>query len=211
MRLILIPSLITLAVTILRVVGELEHWPEGFFGRAGGGGTAIVGIVWLVPIFGIYFALKLTAANGAPRSFARAFMFVIPAAVLMQSRPFLAQHFLPHGISLKGWLMFLWSLAVLAALLALPAWPRLWKILLAYGFAARVPVAVVILFALRGNWGTHYDSVAQSFQAMGLFQKWLWLGISAQVFYWVAFTLVAGMLFGTIAGAIARAMRRPVS
>lgn len=121
MRLILIPSLITLAVTVLRLAGELEHWSERFFGRAGGGGNAIVGIVWLIPVFGVFFALKLGAANYLPRSFGKTFLFVIPAAALMYWRPFLARHFLAQTVSLKGWLIFFWSLAILAALLTLPA------------------------------------------------------------------------------------------
>ena len=150
-KLILVPGLITLGVTILRLVGELEHWSRRFFGNGGGGGAPIVGIVWLAPVFGIYFALKLSAANDFPRSFGRALVLVIPAAALMYGRPFLAQHLLPQTISLKSWLIFFWSFAILAALLTLPAWLRLWKTLLAYGFAARVPVAVVMLLALWGK------------------------------------------------------------
>lgn len=68
-----------------------------------------------------------------------------------------------------------------------------------------------MLLALRGNWGTHYDFVPQPFQATGVFQKWLWLGLFAQLFFWLEYTLVAGMLFGSIAGAITRPVRRPVS
>ena len=58
-RLILVPAGITLAVTLLRLIGELQEWSSALFNRSAGGGGAIVGIVWLVPVFGIYFALKL--------------------------------------------------------------------------------------------------------------------------------------------------------
>ncbi len=206
MRLIAIPALITLGVTILRLVGELRHWWIVLFDPVGAG--AIVGIVWLAPVFGIYFALKLSAANDVPRSFGRAFVFVVPAAVML-ARDFLAKHLLPDSISFRGWLVFLWSLFALAALLTLPAWPRLWKTLLAYGYAARIPVVVVMLLALRGRWGTHYDSVPQAFQATGLFQRWLWLGFFSQLTFWVGYTIVSGILFGSVAGTIARAVRRP--
>ncbi len=53
--LIKIPALITLAVTLLRLVGELLDWPSLFFNAEAGGGFAIVGIVWLAPIFGVCF------------------------------------------------------------------------------------------------------------------------------------------------------------
>src|SRR6185295_3142583 len=62
----LVPSLITLAITILRLVGELQNWSPTFFSRAAGGAGAIVGIVWLVPIFGVYFAVKLAKAGATP-------------------------------------------------------------------------------------------------------------------------------------------------
>src|SRR5947209_4079846 len=58
LKLILVPSLITLAVTILRVAGELQNWPAPFFVKQGGGGGAIVGISWLPIFFGIYFAFQ---------------------------------------------------------------------------------------------------------------------------------------------------------
>jgi len=40
--LIVIPALITLAVTLLRLVGDLEHWPSPRFSNAAGGGGASV-------------------------------------------------------------------------------------------------------------------------------------------------------------------------
>ena len=48
-RLILIPSLITLGVTLLRLAGELTNGSPTLFSRAVGGGAALVGIIWLVP------------------------------------------------------------------------------------------------------------------------------------------------------------------
>src|SRR2546422_11077975 len=64
--LILTPALITLAVTVLRLIGELQHWSPRFFSREAGGAGAVVGIVWLVPIFGVYFAWNLAKAGLAP-------------------------------------------------------------------------------------------------------------------------------------------------
>jgi hypothetical protein len=53
-RLIVVPAVITFAVTLLRLVGELQHWSPRFFSREPGGAGAIIGIVWLVPIFGVF-------------------------------------------------------------------------------------------------------------------------------------------------------------
>jgi hypothetical protein len=61
--LILVPAVITLAVTLLRLVGELLRWNPTLFSREAGGAGAIVGIVWLVPVFGGYFAWKLVQAG----------------------------------------------------------------------------------------------------------------------------------------------------
>lgn len=63
MHLILVPALISLGVTILRLVGELKNWSPLLFNPEAGGGGALVGIAWLVPIFGIYFGLKLAKLN----------------------------------------------------------------------------------------------------------------------------------------------------
>src|SRR3990172_10555561 len=67
-RLIIIPSVITLFVTLFRLTGELRHWSTVLFNPAAGGGGALIGISLLVPIFGIYFALKLSAAGTGPGS-----------------------------------------------------------------------------------------------------------------------------------------------
>jgi hypothetical protein len=62
-RLVLISGLITLGVTVLRLVGELQHWPKVWFHPEPGGGFAPIGIVCLPIVFGIYFALKPAGAG----------------------------------------------------------------------------------------------------------------------------------------------------
>jgi hypothetical protein len=76
-RLIAIPMVITLAVTILRLVGELNHWPTLGFNTAAGGGGALVGISWLPLVFGPYFALKLAAAGDGPASSRKVIGFAV--------------------------------------------------------------------------------------------------------------------------------------
>jgi hypothetical protein len=81
-RLIVVPAIITLFVTLLRLVGELQRWSPKFFSREAGGAGALVGIVWLVPIFGIYLAIRLNQAGHGPISRARAIGFALAALVV---------------------------------------------------------------------------------------------------------------------------------
>ena len=55
--------LVTLAVTLLRLTGELRGWSEDYFSRLPGGGLAIVGITWLVPFVGAYLGWQLARAG----------------------------------------------------------------------------------------------------------------------------------------------------
>src|SRR6188474_1589377 len=66
--LVLVPALITLGITLLRLAGELMGWSPVFFSRAAGGAGAIVGIVWLVPVFGFLFGRKLAESSPAPKA-----------------------------------------------------------------------------------------------------------------------------------------------
>lgn len=63
-KLIMIPAVITLAVTLLRLVGEFMNLPAWLANKEAGGAGALIGIAWLAPIFGIYFASKLKDAPG---------------------------------------------------------------------------------------------------------------------------------------------------
>src|SRR5438876_8786688 len=43
-----IPALITLAITLIRLIGERQGWSKVWFNPDPGGGAAPIGIVWLV-------------------------------------------------------------------------------------------------------------------------------------------------------------------
>ena len=60
---VLVAGVITLLVSLLRLYGELQEWSPTLFGKAAGGGMGLVGIAFLVPIFGFWFGRRL-AANG---------------------------------------------------------------------------------------------------------------------------------------------------
>ena len=77
MRLVLVPALISLVVTLWRLTGELLTWSTVFFNPEAGGVGAIIGITWLAPIFGIYFALHLAKNGDAPSSWGKAIGLVV--------------------------------------------------------------------------------------------------------------------------------------
>jgi hypothetical protein len=198
MRLILIPSLITLAITILRLVGELQHWPIALFNPAAGGGGALIGISWLPPIFGAYFAFKLASSDEQHPSAGRMILFSLLAIAVLVGAAFV-------GFSLDndpkpGSLPFVIAPlvgSIIALVVIARPWPALFKTLLAYAFAARIPVAIVMLFAIYGNWGTHYDvAPGPDFPEMHWLNKWLLIGAYPQLIIWIAYTVLVGSLFG---------------
>jgi hypothetical protein len=73
-NLIFVPALITLAITRLRLTGELMKGSPVFFNKSAGGG-ALIGISWLVPIFGFYFVYQLMRANEHPAGIGGVFGF----------------------------------------------------------------------------------------------------------------------------------------
>jgi hypothetical protein len=101
--------------------------------------------------------------------------------------------------------------AIAALLVTLRAWPALGRTLLAYAFAARVPVAVVMLAAILGSWGTHYDVPPPGFPEMAPLWKWLLIGALPQMTIWIWLTVAVGSLFGMGAFALARRGRSPAA
>ncbi len=72
--LVLVPAVITLAVTLLRLSLEISGSAAWLASTESGGGAALLGISWLPLIFGPYFAIKLQQANpGAPGLLKRLF------------------------------------------------------------------------------------------------------------------------------------------
>lgn len=206
-NLILVPAVITLAVTLLRLTGELMHWSSRFFNPAPGGIGAVVGIAWLAPLFGIYFALKLAEAGlGSPAGPAIGWsalgLLVMPvlgfAAVKLGGLD-------PQGFGVFGVFVVL---SIVGVVLAYRGGPALWRTLFAYALAARIPVAIVMLVAILGNWGTHYDVVQPNFPPMNPFAKWLLIGVVPQMTVWIWYTITTGMLLGSIVVALTGKDRR---
>jgi hypothetical protein len=202
-RLILWPSVITLAITALRLVGELQHWSPKYFNPEPGGGGALVGISWLPFIFGVYFAVRLVGAGEGPDSAIRAILIPI-LGIALQMAGAVASILISKTPSIGAILLI--NFAALVALISQRwGWSALFKTLLAYSFAARIPVALIMLFAIRGDWKTHYDvAPTPDFPAMPWFTKWLLIGALPQFVIWIAFTVIIGGLLGGITGAVMR-------
>lgn len=201
-RLIFIPSVITLGVTLLRLVGELQNWPSVLFNRGAGGGFALVGITWLAFVFGVYFALKLAGTEDDQPGAGRIVGFALLGLVIL-----FAGLFLGFGIKAKfpGKIVIGLVLIIAGALTPFLGWKALAKVLLAYGYAARIPVVILMYFAMRGNWGTHYDAISPGFpENVDFWTKYVQLAVIPQMFMWIGFTTVMGSLLGGIALALTR-------
>lgn len=200
-KLVVVPAVITLVVTMVRLLGELMHWSVMLFNPAPGGGGAIVGIAWLVPVFGVYFALKLAASGERPASAGPAIAFALLGIALVPVAGFVGIQLgaAPNTLALLA--VFVVA-SIVGALVAFRGWPALGRTLLAYGLAARIPVALIMLIAMLANWGTHYDVAPPGFPEMGPIAKWLIIGAAPQFTIWIWFTMALGALFGGIALAI---------
>src|SRR5258707_5459490 len=209
-KLILVPALITLAVTLLRLTGELMHWSKALFNPAAGGGGALVGIAWLVPVFGVYFGLKLAGAGLAPAAVGPAIGYSVLGFALVPALGFGAVKLGLSPQSFGAFALFI-VLGIVGAVIAYRAWPALGRVLLAYGLAGRVPVAIVMLVAILGRWGTHYHVAPQNLSAMNPIAKWLLIGLLPQLTIWIWFTIAPGLIFGTVAVAATGRARHPAT
>jgi hypothetical protein len=203
MPLILIPAVITLAVTLLRLVGELQHWSPALFNPAAGGGGSLVGISWLIPIFGIYFAWALNARGEGPSSAWKAAGLALLAAL---GNTAVMVGVFAMKVSPLATLAVFAVTSWIAIVVAYRGWPALGRTLLTYAAAARLPVAILMLVAIFGNWGTHYDVAppdVPQVDAMTPIVKWFWIGLVPQATIWIYLTVVGGMIVGGVTAAIA--------
>jgi hypothetical protein len=193
-KLILVPSAITLAVTLLRVAGQLMDWPPGLFNRTAGGSGTIVDIGWLVPIFGIYFGLKLANAGQGPSGVGSALVYSVLGLALMPGLGLGALQLRLPGEVFRAFAAFVVPSA-LGAVVASRAWPVLGRTLLAYGLAARIPAVIAMFFAIL-------------FPEMSAIERCSFIGVVTQLTIWIWFTIAAGVFFGAIAVAATSLVRR---
>ena len=97
-------------------------------------------------------------------------------------------------------LVYVWGVMAVGGAVQFLAWPRL---------AARLPVVAVMFLAMLGDWGTHYDYVGMPAQfQMPFWPRFLWLAFFPQIVFWVSFTIVLGVLCGSLALGVRRLVGR---
>lgn len=204
------PAGIALAVTLLRLAGELRGWSEAWFSRGTSGLVPVgavswlVGITWLALPFGAWFAWRLARSGAATPRAGRAVVVATLALVVLYVGTRLVR---PLGF--PAFLLAIWTVGVLAAVLAWQACPALGRVLLAYGLLSRAVVALVMLLAMRGRWGTHYDYAdVPRVLELPFWTAYVLFAFVPQLVFWVAYTIVLGMLAGA---AVAALGRRPAS
>jgi hypothetical protein len=196
------PVLLSVAITGLRLLGELRHWSTQYWNREAGGGLSLLGIVWLVPLVGFYLGWRLQSRGlrrglRAPSMLQAALQGPVALAAAGGALLLLARLRHASQMSLLSWTAWLtlWALAsVVAVAVAIAAWPALGRLLLAYALLVRSMVAGVMALAIHRNLGTHYDAAPPGFPYMPPLERWLWIGLLPQLTIWVAITVSAGLV-----------------
>jgi len=200
-QLIVGPAVLTFGLVLLRLVGDLKRWPMPWFNSAQGGAGALIGIVWLPFIFGPYFAFRVRFQIVSPSNMKKWVAYpVIGSAV--STAGVLAGH--ATGLPAFARLLLPVLGFALGAGIQYLAWPAFIKVLLAYGYAARIPVVAVALLAMRHNWASHYNAYPSYLPAMSFWPKFFLTVVLPQLVGWVGYTVVGGSLTAALASALLR-------
>ena len=112
------------------------------------------------------------------------------------------------SVSFGGAIGFQLGIAIASLVVVLilrKGWPAFFQTMLSYAFASRIPVLVVMLIAMLGDWGTHYELGPPGYPEMGFLTNFILIALFPQMTFWIMFTMVIGTLCGGIAAALVRA------
>lgn len=204
-RTVLIAGLLTLLISLVRLIGELQGWNPKFFPSGPGGQGGYVGIVWLIPVVGFLVGRKLKQLGKGPGSR----LFVLVAVLLglgaIAGIGYQAMKF-EEAAKVKEYFTYMIYGAGGAALLVLLAWPRAFVALLCYGVFARGPVIGIqyLMIHLHGETAkTHYEMTHPKVGVLTAAERAHSLML-AQAGLWVPITIVAGALFALLGSLTAR-------
>lgn len=200
-RPLLLAFLLTLAISLLRLWGEVAGWAT----NASGGRFLPLGITWLVFVCGAWFGRRL-ADDGHPPRTRRAWLWSLLAlltmlgvairgfAPLAKAEPNDATFALLRAAVLRAI-----SVAGIAGAAMFAVWPALARQLLVYGLLARGTVLAMTWLGKHMGWNTHYTKFGpMGIEREGIGETLFSAGI-AQIGFWVPFTIVGGVLAGSLA------------
>lgn len=201
MGLMWVATFVTLAVTLVRLLGELQGWDPRWFGSSGSVPGGLFGIVWLVPIFGFLFGRRLAQAGSSPPFLSGFFVPMFAWLLLLGTSGLILTTF--EGEELREKLRYVLLGGPVLALLGVIAWPRAFCINLAYAVLARSPVVVVQFLDVKNGWQTHYGKFPARLPAMAADER-LWLLGLTQCSFWLPFTVLLGGGFAALGAATVR-------
>jgi len=203
--LVLLPAaVVTWAVLLIRLGGELVGGPAWLFSRDGGGGGAVVGISWLVLVFGAYFGWRLAKEGRGPDRPGMAVLWHVvanaagiggmvalgAAGIIDFEKPGPTTGYYFGAVFGTASLLMLWS------------WRALFLANLLYGFLSRLAVIAVTIPATLYAWDTHFSKNPKNELVEPTWDSIRML-CTAQVCFWIPYTILVGGLFGSVAGLIA--------
>jgi hypothetical protein len=206
--LLLWPSLLTLALSVGRLIGEVK----GIVPPTSGGALHPLGIGWCVFLFGAWYGWRLLRDGSAPRVrcawlWALVALLAFFGTVAWQFRPFVggpADDATFERLRIAVLVIVAVALAAGAAMFAV--WPRLASLMLLYALGARLTVVALTIAAEHFGWVTHYTKFGPSGIERGMADTIVAASV-AQLGGWVPFTIVGGVLAG---GIVAGCRRGPV-
>lgn len=199
--LVLIAAIVTLVLTVVRLLGERNQWDLRWFGNEAGGGFSPFGIVWLVPVFGFLFGRRLAAAGNRPPFVSSFFVPMFGLSVMVGALAYANGSM--SGQALRDAMQYAVYGGPVVAVLALFAWPRAFFANLGYGLLARIPVVVVTWLDVTNSWDTHYGKVHASLPPMVADDR-LQLLVMFQAGLWLPFTVLAGGAAAALGAATVR-------
>ena len=199
LSLLLWPTVITAAVSVLRLILELQ----GVINTRSGGGGAWLGISWLMLVFGAWFAFRLRRAGSTPKS-KRAWLWAVAVfAGLFGAAVFIFAGFDIADTSeaayqeLRTGVLTIACVAPALGAVSLLVWPRLGFTLLLYAIPARLTVIAITWLAVDRGWDTHYQKLGPAGFERDLEETMLAV-TAAQMGLWVPLTVITGMVAGTL-------------
>lgn len=202
---LLVPSLlVTTALSVLRLIGEVQGW----FHAYSGGRLHPLGITWCIFVFGAWFGIRLLRAGSAPRVRLPWLWVLLALAAAVGAAAFGFRPLVGADRSedtfraVREAVILIVAVTAVGGALMFVVWPRLAQLLLCYGLGARAVVLALTWLAKRQGWDTHYTKFGPSGIERESLSETMFAAGVAQIGGWVPFTILGGMLAATVFGGL---------